>query len=586
MPVHPAQRPREAIVEGTVRLETFAVGRIRDDEARRLERFQAACVARFDDELDSGRPRILARPDEGRRVGVARVDGRAARQRGGPRLVSQGAHPCAHGIPVAGPSLEAEPLARQPGREPSRPCRRLDGDRAGSTHGIEQRALPVPARQPEDCGRERLAQGGLTGLRAPAALVEGCAPHVEVERRPVARQVDGEAHVRILAVDRGAGPEGGAEGVDDCVFRLLRDELRVRQPARAARRANGEGRPGRHPFGPVDRARAFVESLLVGRVEGRDLEQDANRNPCPEASARRIRELALEVNSAAIGTDVPKPELAELIPERGLGSLGGRGEEAQTLVSFLTYGWHARMRKAQLIESRALSPAVRSLTFRTVDRRPVGHVAGQYVDLVVPTPRGLPFRRAYSIASAPDPRSPDVFEVAVTRVEGGPTSEALHGLAPGAQVEVEGPQGTFVRRDEERSHPALFVAAGTGLAPIRAMLAESLREDLRTEHAPSVPPLRLLFGCRTPRDILWGDELRGWELAGSPFRLCVTLSRPPPDWTGLSGYVQRHVCGIAASLPDVRVYVCGLSAMVEEVVKVLERDAGLPREALRYETYD
>jgi NAD(P)H-flavin reductase len=175
-----------------------------------------------------------------------------------------------------------------------------------------------------------------------------------------------------------------------------------------------------------------------------------------------------------------------------------------------------------------------------------------------------------------------VFEIAVTRVEGGPTSEALHGLGTGALVEVEGPEGTLVRRDEERSHPALFVAAGTGLAPLRAMLAE----ELRAGRPPPAAPLGLLFGCRTPQDILWGDELRGWERACSQFRLHVTLSRPPPDWTGLSGYVQRHVCGIAASVPDVRVYVCGLSAMVEEVVKVLERDAGLPREALRYETYD
>ena len=64
-----------------------------------------------------------------------------------------------------------------------------------------------------------------------------------------------------------------------------------------------------------------------------------------------------------------------------------------------------------------LSPSVRSLRFRMADGRPVGHEAGQYVDLVVPTRRGLPFRRSYSIASAPDPARADVFEVAVTRVE-------------------------------------------------------------------------------------------------------------------------------------------------------------------------
>ena len=213
------------------------------------------------------------------------------------------------------------------------------------------------------------------------------------------------------------------------------------------------------------------------------------------------------------------------------------------------------------------------------DVLPVGHVAGQYLDLVVPTARGLAFRRSYSVASAPDPARPDVFEVAVTRVEGGPTSEALHALAEGGVVEVEGPRGGFVRTADDRAHPALFVATGTGLAPIRAMLTE---EVLRSDG----PPLVLLFGCRTPADVLWGDELEGWERSCERFRLHVTLSRPPPGWAGLAGYVQRHVGTLGLGLPRARAYVCGLSAMVDDVVTRLARDEGMPRTAVRYETYD
>jgi ferredoxin-NADP reductase len=226
-----------------------------------------------------------------------------------------------------------------------------------------------------------------------------------------------------------------------------------------------------------------------------------------------------------------------------------------------------------------LSPSVRSLELRMVDGGPVGHAAGQYVDLVLPTGRGLPFRRSYSIASAPDPARPEVFEVAVTRVEGGPTSEALHALEPGGRVEVEGPQGTFLRTVDDRRHPGLFVAAGTGLAPLRAMLTEDVR-------LPDGPPLVLLFGCRSPRDLLWGDELRSWTEACPRFRMHVTLSRPPPDWAGLSGYVQKHARELGARLPGARAYVCGLSAMVDDVVRLLERDAGIPHAAMRYETYD
>jgi ferredoxin-NADP reductase len=238
-----------------------------------------------------------------------------------------------------------------------------------------------------------------------------------------------------------------------------------------------------------------------------------------------------------------------------------------------------RRRQAELIDTRMLSPSVRSLVFRTRDGSAVGHLAGQYLDLFVPTAKGLPFRRPYSIASPPDPQRPDLFEIAVTRVDGGPTSDALHALPVGGVVEMDGPEGTFVRRVDDRAFPGLFVATGTGLAPLRAMLADDLR-------APLGPPLVLLFGCRTPADVLWAEELAEWERARSRFVLHVTLSRPATDWRGKSGYVQRYVCELFETLPGARAYVCGLSAMVDDVVQRLGRDCKAPRECVRYETYD
>jgi ferredoxin-NADP reductase len=238
-----------------------------------------------------------------------------------------------------------------------------------------------------------------------------------------------------------------------------------------------------------------------------------------------------------------------------------------------------KRRKAELVSARMLSSSVRSLTFCTIDGTAVGHVAGQHVDIIVPTARGLPYERAYSIASAPDRVDPSRFEIAVTRVEGGPTSEALHALAPGERVEIEGPAGTFVRRAADRAYPALFVATGTGLAPLRAMLWEEVRVE-------DGPPLVLLFGCRTPADLLWGDELRAWERECPRFRLHVTLSRAPPEWNGLVGYVQRHAGEVAAAMSGAHAYVCGLAAMVDDVVQLLEESAGLPRAAVHFEVYD
>src|SRR5579872_6670514 len=87
-----------------------------------------------------------------------------------------------------------------------------------------------------------------------------------------------------------------------------------------------------------------------------------------------------------------------------------------------------RRRKVKLERAWLLSPSVRSLVLRTLDGGPIDYEAGQYIDVIVPTARGLAFRRSYSIASAPDAGRPGEIEIAVTRVPGGPTSEALHAL--------------------------------------------------------------------------------------------------------------------------------------------------------------
>src|SRR5208282_5256217 len=110
-----------------------------------------------------------------------------------------------------------------------------------------------------------------------------------------------------------------------------------------------------------------------------------------------------------IGTHATKAEFAKLIAERWLGSLGGGGEEQHDEERRTNLEAMATRRKAELVETRALSPSVRSLTFRTVDGSAIGHKAGQYLDLIVPTARGLPFRRSYSIASPPDSRA-NLFE--------------------------------------------------------------------------------------------------------------------------------------------------------------------------------
>src|SRR6185437_15950887 len=99
--------------------------------------------------------------------------------------------------------------------------------------------------------------------------------------------------------------------------------------------------------------------------------------------------------------------------------------------------------EARLVASRPLAPAVREMVFERVGGAPFRFDPGQWVNLVLPLPGGE-IKRAYSIASAPR-EGASRFELAVTRVTGGPGSQYLHALPDGATLRAIGPQGLFTR---------------------------------------------------------------------------------------------------------------------------------------------
>jgi len=235
-------------------------------------------------------------------------------------------------------------------------------------------------------------------------------------------------------------------------------------------------------------------------------------------------------------------------------------------------------REFVLDQAQPLSPGVRELRFRTTDGGPFDFVAGQWVD-VHASVEGSSAKRAYSIASAPGNPSRDAIELAVTRVDGGAMSNVLHAMPVGTVVEVAGPHGFFTREAKHANAPAVFVGTGTGLAPLRSMLQQEVLVS-------GGPPLVLLFGCRTPDDILWHDELHAWTAACPRLRVEVTLSRAEPAWAGRRGYVQAHLSDVVRGLQHPQVYVCGLSRMVQDVRRVLKDELGFTRQQIQSERYD
>src|SRR5690606_10185739 len=114
---------------------------------------------------------------------------------------------------------------------------------------------------------------------------------------------------------------------------------------------------------------------------------------------------------------------------------------------------------------------------------------------------GKPITRAYSIASLPDANR---FELCVNEVKGGRFSPHLFRLRPGERVPMKGPVGTFTLRDPQGD--ALFIATGTGVAPMRGFLQQALQSGSKAR-------LQLLFGVRYEHSLLYREEFTALALA-------------------------------------------------------------------------
>ncbi|HEX5192014.1 MAG TPA: FAD-binding oxidoreductase [Solirubrobacteraceae bacterium] len=154
---------------------------------------------------------------------------------------------------------------------------------------------------------------------------------------------------------------------------------------------------------------------------------------------------------------------------------------------------------------------------------PLQYLPGEYV--LLEDRAGAVPPRSYSIANAPHPDG--LISLLVTRVPGGATSTWVHTqLRLGDQVSVSGPYGTFVD-DPATAAPALFLAAGSGLAPIRALLQAARVAATRRS-------LSLIFSARTEADVIDRERFTAWDMEHFGFRFVRTLTRgagpPPHGW--------------------------------------------------------
>lgn len=233
--------------------------------------------------------------------------------------------------------------------------------------------------------------------------------------------------------------------------------------------------------------------------------------------------------------------------------------------------------RAALRRVAELTPSTKHFEWEITEGGNLEFHAGQFVSIEVPHNGGKE-ARPYSIASAP--RDGKGFDLCLNRVESGYVSNFLCDLKPGAVIELNGPHGSFVV-SAPIEQDLVFLATGTGIAPIRGMLAALLNNADPLNHE-----VWLLFGVRHPETILYRSEFQTWAERHDRFHFVPTLSRPPAEWRGETGYVQTHLERVFGGRKDFKAYICGLKAMVDEVRFILKQDFGFDRRQIRFEKYD
>jgi len=238
----------------------------------------------------------------------------------------------------------------------------------------------------------------------------------------------------------------------------------------------------------------------------------------------------------------------------------------------------------KLVSSRMLAPTVRHLAFVRDDGEPLDFIPGQFLQVHFTYPDGKATKRSYSVATVRDgvAGADDPIELAVSYVAGGAATDIFSHLAEGQQIEASGPFGRFCLMPGDHNARYLLVATGTGVTPYRAMLP-LLRQAIIERGCQVV----LLFGARTPAELLYGDEFAAFADATPGFRFVPCFSRempaaPRPD--DRKGYVQDHLPAFAPDAEGDIAYLCGNPNMVDACFEVL-KTAGLPVPHIRREKY-
>jgi len=214
-----------------------------------------------------------------------------------------------------------------------------------------------------------------------------------------------------------------------------------------------------------------------------------------------------------------------------------------------------------------LADDVMILYFKLPANERLQFLAGQYIEFLLKDGA----RRSFSMGNAP--HDDELIQLHVRRVAGGSFTDHVFGRMKERDIlRFEGPLGTFFLR-EESAKPIVFVASGTGFAPIKSIIEHAF-------HKGVVRPMVLYWGGRRPKDLYMNEVPLRWVAEQPGFRYVPVISDALPEdqWNGRTGFVHRAVMEDFHDLSGHQVYACGVPVMVDASRRDFTMQCRLPED--------
>jgi CDP-4-dehydro-6-deoxyglucose reductase len=221
--------------------------------------------------------------------------------------------------------------------------------------------------------------------------------------------------------------------------------------------------------------------------------------------------------------------------------------------------------RVEKLERAADDVAILYLKLPTGER--LQFLAGQYIDILLKDGK----HRSFSLANAP--HDDQFLQLHIRNTPGGAFSRyVFEEMKERAILRFEGPLGTFYLR-EDSDKPMIFVAGGTGFAPIKAQIEHCFHHGVDR-------PMVLYRGVRSLRDLYLRELPEGWQRDHANFTYIPVLSDPLPGdaWQGRTGFVHQAVLDDFADLSGYQVYACGAPAMTDIARQTFVAERALPED--------